>query len=331
MREHRIAKRRADGERALDAPVDAVMLARVGQRAADQRSARNALDPGDLARRTALPAKQGRHALRSARRRRRSASHGLRLWLRPRSLAFLSEMLDPGEHFADRGDRCRWAGRRLRRCGNGLRFGLCLYCGRRLRLGLTFRRELLHSHWLRRRLWSRFRSRFGDRLDARTGRCGGCRGAPGRQVGIERADESGLSGLAVASTSFHCDGCKDAEARIGADTATVSTANTMTRGSGRLGCATARAAAARSCWSIRSASDRTSVSACCDSGVERSGARASSSTSWRQRTARSCGLAAGCANTVCRRSSNRTANSASFKTGRNTVLVVRGPTEGADA
>ena len=130
-----------------------------------------------------------------------------------------------------------------------------------------------------------------------------------------QADKSGysdamnrrLSGLAVASASRHCDGCSDDADSTGAATARLSAANTITKGSGRWGPATERAAAARNCGSIRAACARTSSSALWADGEERSFERASNSTNWRQRTARSCGLAAGCANTVSRRSSNRTA------------------------
>ena len=79
----------------------------------------------------------------------------------------------------------------------------------------------------------------------------------------------------------------------GAEMATLSAANTMTSGSGRCGCATARAAAERSCGSMVGACARTSSRPRWAESEERSVERASNSTSWRQRTARSCGVDAG--------------------------------------
>ena len=121
-----------------------------------------------------------------------------------------------------------------------------------------------------------------------------------------------LSGLAVISTLSHSLLSSEAAARTGAATVIESAANTDTSSGGSCGRATARAAAARSCSSTLSLSPRMSVSACCAVDEDRSGERASSSTSWRQRTARSCALPAGCARTVLRRSSNRTRSIVSF-------------------
>ena len=76
--ERGVAERRAHREGAHDLLVDAIAVAvlRPGDRAADQRPARRALDPGDLAAGPAFPAEQRRRALRGSPR--PSAGAGLR-------------------------------------------------------------------------------------------------------------------------------------------------------------------------------------------------------------------------------------------------------------
>ena len=78
------------------------LLAGIGERAPDQRPARHAFNPGNLPRRPAFPAEQGRRAFgRSPVASRESLR---RPWLRPHDLTLLPQSLDTSEHFADRGD-----------------------------------------------------------------------------------------------------------------------------------------------------------------------------------------------------------------------------------
>jgi len=120
----RVAERRPHGESPLDSRVYAIVLARLGQRSADHRAARNPLDPGDLARWAALPAKQRRRklggtarprSLSDRRSSRRSRTRGGR-WFRRNELPILTKILDPGEDFADRWDGHDRRGRRRRWC-----------------------------------------------------------------------------------------------------------------------------------------------------------------------------------------------------------------------
>jgi hypothetical protein len=143
----------------------------------------------------------------------------------------------------------------------------------------------------------------------------GCPAADGSCSERKLAMKSRHSSLATAETRFHSDAVSRALARTGAATAIRSAAKTATRSTGIACAATARAAAVRTRSSTRRESLRIwEIARSTRSPSASARARATSSTSCLQRTARSCGSDAGWASTVLNRSSNRTSRNSRLLT-----------------